>query len=150
MADFSTSIDIAAPPEVVFAYLVDAERLVRWMGERAELDPRPGGGFAVDINGVPVRGAYLEVDPPHRVVITWGMAGSGELPPGASRVELTLTATGEGTALHLRHSGLPDPRARTHAAGWANYLGRLRVAAAGGAPGVDAWRPGGEAATARP
>jgi len=34
MPDFSTSIDIAAPPEVVFAYLVSPERMVAWMGQR--------------------------------------------------------------------------------------------------------------------
>ena len=147
MVDFSTSIDIEAPPEVVFAHLVDAERMVAWMGERAELQPRPGGGFAVDINGVPFRGEYLEVDPPHRVVVSWGMAGSPDLPPGASRVEFTLTATPGGTALTLAHTGLPESRARTHATGWSHYLGRLRVAAAGGDPGVDAWRPGLEAGT---
>ena len=61
------------------------------MGQRAELQAIPSGGFAVDINGVPVRGEYLEVDPPHRVVISWGMAGSDDLPPGGSRVEFTLT-----------------------------------------------------------
>jgi uncharacterized protein YndB with AHSA1/START domain len=144
MADFCTSIEIEAPPEVVFAHLVDARRMVCWMGQHAELQPTPGGGFAVDINGVPVRGEYLEVVPPERVVISWGMAGSDELPPGASRVEFTLTATPNGTALSLRHTGLPDSRAQTHAAGWANYLGRLRVAAAGGDPGVDSWGPGRE------
>jgi uncharacterized protein YndB with AHSA1/START domain len=150
MADFSTSIDIEAPPEVVFAHLVDAERMVYWMGQHAELHPSPGGGFAVDINGVPVRGEYLEVDPPHRVVISWGMAGSDNLPPGASRVEFTLMATANGTALSLFHTGLPDTRARTHATGWANYLGRLQVAAARGVPGVDSWRPNSEAEAARP
>ena len=87
MVDFSTSIVIDAPPEVVFAHLVDAERMVTWMGERADLEPLPGGRFAVDINGVPFRGEYLEVDPPHRVVVSWGMAGSADLPPGSSRVE---------------------------------------------------------------
>src|SRR5205807_25791 len=115
MVDFSTSIDIDAPPEVVFAHLVDAARMVSWMGEHAELHPVPGGGFAVDINGVPFRGEYLEVDPPRRVVVSWGMAGSADLPPGSSRVEFTLTATASGTALSLAHTGLPETRARTHA-----------------------------------
>lgn len=142
MADFSTSIDIEAPPEVVFAHLVDAKRMVRWMGQYADLHPTPGGGFAVDINGVLVRGHYLEVAPPHRLVISWGMAGSDDLPRGASRVEFTLTATANGTKLSLFHTGLPETRARTHATGWASYLGRLQVTAAGGDPGVDAWRPG--------
>src|SRR5437016_9784802 len=125
MAEFSTSIEIEAPPEVVFAHLVTPERMVSWMGQHAELDPVPGGGFAVDINGALVRGEYLEVDPPHRVVVSWGMAGTEDLPPGSSRVEFTLTRTTAGTSLTLSHTGLPDTRARTHATGWANYLARL-------------------------
>src|SRR3979411_2497860 len=141
MVDFSTSIVIDAPPEVVFAHLVDAERMVTWMGERADLEPLPGGRFAVDINGVPFRGEYLEVDPPHRVVVSWGIAGRDDFPPGVSRGEFTLTAPPDGTALSLVHIGLPDAAARTHAAGWANYLGRLQLAASGSAPGVDSWTP---------
>jgi uncharacterized protein YndB with AHSA1/START domain len=141
MADFSTSIDIEAPQDVVFAHLITPERLVSWMGEHADLEPVPGGGFAVDINGFPFRGQYLEIDPPHRVVVSWGLAGSDDFPPGSSRVEFTLTPTADGTALSLRHTGLPDTRAREHAAGWANYLGRLRLAAGGTDPGVDAWVP---------
>ena len=89
----------------------------------------------------------IDIEAPHRVVVSWGMAGSPDLPPGASRVEFTLTATPGGTALTLAHTGLPESRARTHATGWSHYLGRLRVAAAGGDPGFDAWRPGLEAGT---
>lgn len=141
MAEFSTTIEIEAPPEVVFAHLVSAERMVAWMGQCAELEPVPGGRFSVDVNGALFRGEYLEVDPPRRLVVSWGLAGSGDLPPGSSRVEFTLTPTGRGTALRLVHRGLPDSRARTHAAGWANYLGRLRLAAAGTHPGPDTWHP---------
>lgn len=142
MADFATSIEIEAPPDVVFAHLVTAERMVSWMGQHAELEPIPGGGFAVDINGALVRGEYVEVDPPHRVVISWGMAGSDDLPPGSSRVEFTLTGTARGTALTLVHTGLPDPRAQGHARGWAHYLARLQLAAGGVNPGPDTWAPG--------
>jgi len=141
MPEFSTSMEIDAPPEVVYAHLVDGERMLRWMGERAELDPVPGGRFAVDINGAPFRGEFLEVEPPRRVVISWGIAGSLDLPAGASRVESTLTRTQRGTALSLVHSGLPETRVRTHAAGWRNYLGRLQVVAHGGDPGPNAWEP---------
>jgi uncharacterized protein YndB with AHSA1/START domain len=144
MPDFSTSIDIEAPPEVVFQHLVTAERMVSWMGQHAQLRPIPGGQFSVDINGYLVRGEYLEVDPPHRVVVSWGMAGTEELPPGSSRVEFTLTPTATGTTLSLSHTGLPDTHARTHAAGWANYLARLRTAARGIDPGPDNWIPGKE------
>jgi uncharacterized protein YndB with AHSA1/START domain len=141
VADFSTSVDIEAPPEVVFAHLVAAERMVSWMGQHAELRPVPGGEFAVDINGYLIRGEYLVVDPPHRVVVSWGMAGAADLPPGSSRVEFILTPISTGTNLNLRHTGLPETRARTHAGGWHNYLTRLRSAAIGGEPGPDNWRP---------
>jgi len=149
MADFSTSIDIEAPPEVVFAHLVTAERMVLWMGQHAELQPIPGGEFAVDVNGYPIRGEYLEVDPPHRVVVSWGMAGTQDLPPGSSRVEFILTPTATGTTLDLIHTGLPETRAKTHATGWANYLARLRAAARGIDPGPDDWMPAINEASAR-
>ena len=147
MAEFSTSIDIEAPPEVVFAYLLSGDRMVTWMGERAELHPVPGGRFAVDVRSVPFRGEYLEVDPPRRVVVSWGIAGSDDFPAGLSRVEFTLTPTPHGTALRLVHTGLPDTRAQGHAAGWANYLGRLQLAASGSDPGVDSWSPGTQPAS---
>jgi uncharacterized protein YndB with AHSA1/START domain len=139
MPDYSTSIDIEAPPEVVFAHLVTAERMVLWMGQHAQLEPVPGGGFAVDINGSLVRGEYVEVDPPHRVVVSWGMAGAEDLPPGASRVEFTLTPTASGTRLDLVHSGLREPRASGHAMGWSHFLDRLSTAAGGTDPGADPW-----------
>jgi uncharacterized protein YndB with AHSA1/START domain len=123
MAEFSTSIEIEAPPEIVYAYLVDGERMLRWMGEQSELDPVLGGRFEMQINGARFRGEYLELDPPRRVVLSWGIDGSHDLPPGASRVELTLTPTPSGTTLSLLHSGLPETRAHRHAAGWWNYLG---------------------------
>jgi uncharacterized protein YndB with AHSA1/START domain len=141
VADFTTSVDIAAPREVVFAHLVTPERMVRWLGRPADLDPVPGGSFAVDVNGTLVRGEYLEVDPPHRLVVSWGMVGMDDLPPGSSRVEFTLTPTGDGTRLDLVHKGLPDSRLPGHGSGWANYLGRLSVAATGRDPGPDTWVP---------
>lgn len=139
MAEFTTSIEIEAPPDVVFAHLVTPERMVLWMGQHARLRAVPGGEFAVDINGYLIRGEYLEVDPPHRVVVSWGMAGTDDLPPGSSRVEFVLEPSATGTSLNLTHTKLPDTRAKTHATGWANYLHRLQVAAKGLDPGPDGW-----------
>ena len=137
MTDFSTSIDIEAPPEIVFAHLVDPARMVTWMGERADLQPVPGGCFAVDVGGYPFRGEYLAVDAPRRVVVSWGLAGSDDFPPGTSRVEFTLEPTDAGTTLHLVHSGLPDVYAATHGSGWDHYLNRLLQVATGRPPGAD-------------
>ena len=78
---------------------------------------------------------------PRRVVVSWGMAGTEDLPPGSSQVAFTLTPTATGTHLELVHKGLPETRAHGHATGWANYLARLRSAARGIDPGPDNWRP---------
>ena len=141
MTDFHTSIDIAAAPEAVFEYLVTNDGMTAWMGQHASLDPHPGGRFEVDVAGYPVRGRYLEVDPPKRVVVSWGFAGSDDLPPGASRVTFELTPTGEGTRVDLTHSGLPDVRLPGHRTGWAHFLPRLREAGSGHPLGADDWRP---------
>ncbi len=125
----------------MFAHLVTPERMVRWMGERANLEPHPGGTFAVDVRGVPFRGQYLEVEPPRRVVVSWGMAGSDDFPAGISQVEFILTPTAQGTSLQLHHTGLPETRAANHSAGWQHYLDRLQRAATGLDPGTDLFEP---------
>jgi uncharacterized protein YndB with AHSA1/START domain len=141
MAEYATSIEIAAAPAEVFDYLVTEAGMTAWMGQHATLDPRAGGGFAVDIAGHAIRGRYLEVDPPHRVVVSWGVAGSPDLPPGASTVEFTLTPTAHGTRVDLLHSNLPDAQLEGHADGWTHFLARLRIVAPGGDPGEDDWAP---------
>jgi uncharacterized protein YndB with AHSA1/START domain len=138
MADpITASVRIEAAPERVFEYFTAPDALVRWMGEYALLDAVPGGEFTVDIRGVPVRGRYLEVEPPRRLVISWGHAGSERLPPGASTLEVRLRAEGGGTEVEIVHRDLPEPEATGHARGWRHFLGRLAVAAAGGDPGPD-------------
>lgn len=136
---YTASVHIAAEPEQVFDYFIRPEAIVRWMGDYALLDPRPGGEFTLDINGVPVRGRYLELDPPRRLVISWGHAGSERLPPGASTVEITLSKEGEGTTVRIVHRALPEPEASQHALGWPHFLARLVIAGAGGNPGPDPW-----------
>jgi uncharacterized protein YndB with AHSA1/START domain len=134
---FTHSVHIAAAPERVFDHFTRPEAIVSWMGDYARLDPRPGGVFHVDINGVPVRGRYLEIDRPRRLVISWGHAGSDLLPPGGSTLEVVLAAHAGGTAVTVVHRDLPGAEAAQHAAGWPHFLARLAIAAAGGDPGRD-------------
>jgi uncharacterized protein YndB with AHSA1/START domain len=141
MPEFSTSIEIAATPEVIFDFLVTAEGLTAWMGERATLEPHAGGTFEVFIHGSPIRGRYLEVDRPHRVVVSWGLAGSDEFPAGASRVSFTLSAIDIGTRVDLVHSDLPDLRVAGHVDGWTHFLPRLASVAGGRAVAKDDWVP---------
>jgi uncharacterized protein YndB with AHSA1/START domain len=137
----TASMHIEASPEQVFEYFVSPEAIVRWMGDYALLEPSPGGAFEVDINGVPVRGRYLEVEPPHRLLISWGHAGSDRLPPGASTVEVRLSPAGGGTRVEIEHRGLPQDMRDAFGRGWPHFVARLAVAAAGGDPGPDPLAP---------
>jgi len=135
---FSHEIRIDAPADVVFSYFTDPEKMARWMGIDHKLDPVPGGVFMVDINGkFAAAGEYVEVEPPRRVVFTWGWQGDPDMPPGSTTVEANLTPDGDATILHFVHRGLPPSRQATHADGWLHYLGRLEIAGGGNDPGPD-------------
>lgn len=141
MPEYSTAIDIRATREEVFEYLVTAEGVTAWMGQHAVLEPEPGGAFHVDISGAPIRGEYLEVVRPERVVISWGLAGSDEFPPSTSRVTFTLTESAGGTRVTLVHADLPELRVAGHVEGWAHFLPRLASIAEGEAFVEDSWIP---------
>jgi uncharacterized protein YndB with AHSA1/START domain len=133
-------VRIAARPETVFDFFIDSDKMVSWKGRKAELDPRPGGIYRVEINDQAIaRGEYVEVDAPNRVVFTWGWEGqeSGEhaVAPGSSRVEVELIPDGDGTIVRLRHLDLPDQSREIHGEGWDLFLGRLAKAAVGEDPG---------------
>jgi uncharacterized protein YndB with AHSA1/START domain len=135
----TASVHIATDPERVFDYFTKPTAILRWMGDYAVLDPHPGGQCTLDSNGVPVRGRYLAVDRPHRLLLSWGHAGSDRLPPGASTVEITFAPDDGGTIVTVVHSGLPAADAEQHRLGWAHFLDRLLITAPGGDPGPDPW-----------
>lgn len=125
----TASVHVDAAPERVFQHFTDSVAITRWMGQWADLAPMVGGRFAVDVEGVAVRGRYLELDPPRRLVVSWGHAESEHLPPGASTVEILLSPEAGGTRVEIRHSDLPEPEASRHPAGWRRFLAQLaRVA----------------------
>jgi uncharacterized protein YndB with AHSA1/START domain len=136
---------IAASPETVWELLVDPEKALAWWGTAAHFDPRPGGEFRLDVaSGSAARGTFTEVDPPRRLVYTfgWEQGGGGPdvVPPGSSTVAIDLEPTDDGTLLRLVHRGLPTAdQVGRHAEGWEHYLGRLRTVAEGGDPGPDPW-----------
>jgi uncharacterized protein YndB with AHSA1/START domain len=135
-------VTIAASPETVWEFLVDPDKATRWMGDQATLNAQPGGIYRVGVvPGHTALGEFVEVDPPHRLVFTWGWEdGSSEVTPGTTTIEIELEAQGDGTLLHFTHSGLPSKEsAESHTHGWDHYLERLAVAAPGGDPGRDPW-----------
>ncbi len=122
---------ISATPDEVFDFLVQADKLIRWMGVEARIEPTPGGEFWLDVTGGDIaRGTYLSVERPHRVEFTWGWEGSDHVPPGSSTVTVRLAADGDDTIVELTHAGLPRSD-DDHIRGWTYFLDRLVRLASG-------------------
>jgi uncharacterized protein YndB with AHSA1/START domain len=135
-------VQIVAPPATVFAFLTDPEKIVRWMGSEATVEPHLDGLYLVNVSGKDTaQGRFTEVIPVHRLAYSFGWKGNDKIPPGSSLIEIDLIEQEGGTLLRMTHSGLPDAAAcAAHEHGWMHYLARLAVAAAGGDPGRDPHR----------
>ena len=127
---------IKAPPEVVFPYFTDPALIV-------DVDRRPGRSRPAARRPLltrhgpePCPRRLLTVDPPYRVVFSWGIPGNESLPPGGSTVEVVLTPDGDDTMVVLTHRGLPPTHIGSHRSGWERQLGRLPAAVAD-PPGGD-------------
>ena len=145
MSDIVTrEVKIHASAATVFDYFVDPSKLARWHAVAAEVDARPGGTYRLEvIPGSIALGEFVELEPPNRLGYTWGGEGDQLVPPGSSTVEVTLEQDGEYTIVRIAHRGLPDEEQRDkHGMGWAHYLERLAVSAAGADPGPDPWHAG--------
>ena len=133
MTTIEQQVRIAAPPETVWTYWTDPGRLAEWWGKAAECVAEPGGMFRVEMETGPVMvGRFTELDPPRRLVFTFGWEGNapGEpLAPGSTVVEVSLTGDGAETLLVLRHSDMPDTHADDHTKGWAYFVGERLPAA---------------------
>ena len=136
---------IDARPDTVWEMLVDEKEAIRWMGLAAAFDLRCGGRYRVEVvPGQIACGEFVEIDPPNRLVYTWGWESERiGVPPGSTTVVLELVPRGNATLLRLTHGNLPSTgSAESHAHGWTHYLDRLSVLATGGDPGRDPWIDG--------
>lgn len=129
-------VDLALPPQEVFDFFTDPERLVRWIGLSASLAPVPGGRFSFEVQpGQFCEGSYVDVVPPTFVSFTWGWtAPEWNLPPGQSLVSVVITPTAAGSRVRLVHDRLPGDLRAIHDEGWELFLARLVAAAAGDDP----------------
>ena len=126
---FTSSVVVDSEPADVYEYFTKPEAMVHWMGQVSSLNPVPGGEFAVDVNGSSaIRGRLVELDPPHRLVFTWGFIGSEDLPPGTSTVEVLFIPEDGRTRIDIVHRDLPETEASKHAPGWRHFLDQLAEA----------------------
>jgi len=129
----SVSQDYVLPLGEVFDSWLRPEALSQWLRMEAEppsgveIDRRVGGAFEIRLkcagDEVPLRGAYLEIDRPSRLMFTW-------ISPGTdlreSIVTLDLQPQGQGTRLTLTHDGLPSAQhAQEHVEVWTALLPRI-------------------------
>ncbi len=123
-------VHIDAPPETVWSFWTEPARLCEWWGVEADAVAETGGIFRVVMDGGPVMlGEFLELEPPRRLLFSFGWEGGapgGPLPPGSSRVEVVLDDQAGGTLLTLRHE-LPAIHAPDHLEGWAFFVGDRMV-----------------------
>jgi uncharacterized protein YndB with AHSA1/START domain len=129
---------LASRPEKVFAAFSDATLVRRWLTPSSDValtvlqfDFRVDGGyrFAYHVPGQPtmhVNGVYRAIEPPSRIVFSWNIEPPDEHAGILSEVTVTLTPTGSGTQLHIRHEQLTQPgAAMRHAEGWRGAVDRL-------------------------
>ena len=127
-------IDVDAPPEIVYALWTTTDGLSRWWGRALALEATPGGPIHVDLGEAVMIGEFVTLDPPHRIVFTFGWSiatPDGALPPSSTTVDVTITPTSSGSRLTLRHHGLPGAHRASHTRGWHVFLGRMAAAAPG-------------------
>jgi len=131
---------VPAPPATVFAFFTDPEKLLRWMGNSATMEPHPGGIYLLQgvAGKATARGTFKEVVPVHRLVYSFGWEHNADVPVGSSQVEIDLEERDGGTLVRLTHSGLPSEYEREqHEKGWTHYISRLNMVLSGKEVGPD-------------
>jgi len=137
---------IAAPPDRIYAALVEPEALVTWLppagmrGRFERFDARPGGSYRLVLTYVDasaVRGkatadsdivdaVFVELIPGVRVVQAVDFVSDDPANAGTMTMTWELAAIDVGTRVDIRADGVPDGiSADDHAAGMASSLANL-------------------------
>jgi uncharacterized protein YndB with AHSA1/START domain len=128
------TVELAHPPERVWAALTTAEGLAAWFGNEAAIDLRPGGTARMrwTEEGFTAQMRVERVEEQRVFGFTWGIYGLPEDDPRRTYVEFTLEPAGAGTRLTVVESGfaqLPEDAYRKaydgNTEGWAKELGEL-------------------------
>jgi len=129
---------LTASPDRVFAAFTETSQLAQWYGPEgmtAEIfsnDLSPGGRYELvmrsDEGEYHLSGAYEEIDPSKKLVMTWKWK-TGEI---TSRVTIELSPKGDKTHLRLTHGGFAEADdATAHHQGWTSSLNDLERYLAG-------------------
>ena len=117
------SVVIRAPRENVYRFLTDTPRWATWWGAGSRIDARPGGALLIRFpDGTEVTGEVVDMNPPERMVFTYGFVKGEPIAPGGSVVTIRLAPHGLGTEVHVTHEfDAVGPRDH-HIQGWRYQL----------------------------
>ena len=128
------TVEVAHPPQKVWAALTTAEGLSAGFGNEATIDLRPGGAARMrwSEEGFTAEMRVERVEEPTVFGFTWGIYGLPADDPRRTYVEFTLQPAGAGTRLTVVETGfaqLPEDLYRKaydgNTEGWAKELGEL-------------------------
>jgi len=123
---------IAAPPERVFELWTEPEDLVRWWGPDGydvpvhALDVKPGGRWRTTMRSpdgqlLTVSGVFRTIEPPRRLVFTWGWDDEHGVRGPETEVTVTFDAAPGGTRLVLMQQVFESQESRdNHSKGWSS------------------------------
>ena len=137
--ELKVSRTIRASRQRVFRAWTEPELMMRWFVEADDemrvcrIDLRKGGRYEFQgtSKGRPwtVRGEYLEVKPPERLVYTWTWnidPSKGDATGDDTRVTIDFIERGKETDVVVKHERFATAQARDmHANGWKGCLDRL-------------------------
>lgn len=112
-----SSIEIQAPPSVVWRWLATPDALRRWLSPELEIDLRVGGAYRLlgPDGETRISGTVLDLVPEGELVLSWLEEGGDWVHP--ARLVITLTPAPTGTRVTLTHDGFAGIKA-----GWPKTL----------------------------
>jgi uncharacterized protein YndB with AHSA1/START domain len=127
------SLLICAQRKTVFRFFTESQLFAEWWGVGSHIDGRPGGSLKIVYpDGTVALGEVVEMVANERIVFTYGYeSASKPIPPGGSRVTITLQERSDGTWLTLKHDVADEKTRDQHVPGWRYQLALFANAAAG-------------------
>jgi len=128
------TLDLAHPPEKVWAAVATLDGITGWFGSHADGEMTPGHDVHMrwEQNDMKSVLAIKVVDPMSVFAYSWGINGAPEGDPRQTYVEFALEPTASGTRLTVTESGfaqLPDEWLEAsyqgNTEGWRAELGEL-------------------------
>lgn len=131
-------IQIDAPLERVWTVLTEPRHVASWFGNRAQIDPRPGGEARFTFEGHgEVQATVERIEPQTFFSYRWAFrTDEAPVPGNSTLVEFTLAPDGGGTRLTVVETGFDtlavspaeqNQSFQDNTSGWRSELDELRV-----------------------